>query len=153
MDKVVKGLTPDEIARVEARLKQEAVAAAKAPPRFVEREGVLREISLDLEFPVEYDGVTYEKVTIRRPLMHEWRAYLRDCAEAVKLSGPGADDYVDQVWLSIPAIVLEHLDYIDAGSVEAVQEGFFGKSSLPPDTTVDQASQSSSTTGEPSPSK
>lgn len=153
MDTVVKGLTPDEIARVEARLQQEAVVAAKAPPRFIEREGVVREISVPLEYPVEYDGVTYTEARIRRPLMHEWRAYLRACDEATKKDGPGAEDYVDQPWLSIPAIVMESLDFVDAARVEDEQDGFFAKSSLPRNTAGEKASQSSSATGEPSPSK
>ena len=148
MDQVTRALSPDEIARVEARQKLQAGGVGKAPPRFVEREGTERETVIPLDFPVEYDGVLYEEVRIRRPVMREWRSYLRACEDAVKERGPGADDLVDQPWLSAPAIVLEHLDFVDATRVEAAQEGFFGRLSSTQGTDEDQSSPPGSSTGE-----
>lgn len=123
MDMHTKALSPAEIARIEAR-------SAPAPAITFVGTGT-REFTVDLEFPVEVDGAVIQRVTIRRPSMREWRAYLRACADAVKVHGPGADDLVDQAWLSIPAAVLEELDFTDASRVEAAMEGFFGRSSLP----------------------
>lgn len=145
MDQVVKAATPEEIARVEARNEKQAQAAAKAPPRFVSDEK--RELKVELTFPVEYDGATYTEVRIRRPIMREWRAYLRACEDAVKQHGPGADDLVDQPWMSVPAVVLEHLDFVDASKVEAAQEGFFARS--PSDSEDEEPSASTSENGEP----
>jgi hypothetical protein len=99
MDTVTMAMRPEEIARVEARQDQAAEAAARAaiaPPTFVADPDKPRTISVPLDFKVDFNGEVIEDVTIRRPTMREWRAYLRACADAVKLDGPGADDLVDQ---------------------------------------------------------
>lgn len=150
MRQVVKAATPEEIARVEAQQRQDAEVAAKAsipPPQFV--GGASRETTVPLDFPMDYDGVRYEKIHIRRPCMREWRDYLRACEDAVKQHGPGADDLVDQPWVSAPAVVLEALDFVDASRVEAAQDGFFGRSSLPQGTEAAGQSTSGSDIGEP----
>lgn len=149
MDMVTKSLPPEELRRLQARDQQQAAAATKGAPEFVDGDAG-RTLSVPLAFPVKWGDVTYSEVTVRRPLMREYRAYLRAVSDAVRLNGPGADDLVDQVWLSIPAIVLENLDFADATRVEAAMEGFFGRSGLPDET--DEKSTSESTTGDPSPS-
>lgn len=149
MNQVTRALTPEEIARVEARQQQteeKAAPAAVAPPQFVSAEG--RTVTVDLQFPVTYEGALIDKVIIRRPVMREWRRYLRDCADAVEQNGPGADDLVDQPWVSVPAVVLENLDFTDASRVEAAQEGFFARSPSDPGTETDPQSTSSSGIGE-----
>jgi len=152
MDMVSKSLTKEQIAQIEAR-QASAVAssanAAKDPPRFVNgNEG--RELTIALEFPVEFDGVVYAEAKIRRPLYREWRAYVRACAEAVRLNGEGAEDLIDQPWLSIPAVVLENLDLVDGTRLEAMMAGFLDQSALPDD--EESSSTSQPTTGDPSPS-
>ncbi|NKW09932.1 hypothetical protein HGG76_11510 [Ochrobactrum tritici] len=90
MNQVTKSLSREELARVEARnaeAKTLQEAVAKQPPRFVGDGGRRRWSSLD--FPVEYDGVVYSEITVRRPIMREWRDYLQECAEAVKEHGKG----------------------------------------------------------------
>lgn len=156
MNQVVKAATPEELARVEARTNfQQAQAAMHADaPRFVDDSDGTRKIVIPLHHPVEWQGDVISEVTIRRPVMREWRAYLRACADAVKVNGPGSDDMVDQPWLSVPAIVLENLDFVDATRVEAAQEGFFEKSSPAGGTeTTESESTSSSTSGDQSPSE
>ncbi|KAB2665988.1 hypothetical protein DEA98_09860 [Brucella pseudogrignonensis] len=133
MNQVTKSLSREELARVEARnaeAKTLQEAVAKQPPRFV-GDGGRREMVVSLDFPVEYDGVVYSEITVRRPIMREWRDYLQECAEAVKEHGKGADEKVDMPWVSAPAVVLESLDFVDASRVEAAQEGFFAQSTLP----------------------
>lgn len=147
MDTYVRAATSEEIAAAEARAAA-AVMAAIPPPKFV--GDAQRTLEVKLQYPVEYDGVIYQSVTIRRPTMREWRAYLRECERAVKLHGPGADDDVNQSWLSVPAVVLENLDFIDASQVEAAQEGFFGRSALDPqDGKGNQAESGQASEGSP----
>ncbi|MNW20518.1 hypothetical protein D3C71_2209480 [compost metagenome] len=67
----------------------------------------------------------------------------------MKEDGPGADDLVDQPWLSAPAVVLEAFDFVDASRVEAAQQGFFERPSSPQETGSDGESKSGSDTGEP----
>lgn len=141
MNQVSKSLTVEQVAAIEARNKAKADVVL---PEFV-APVEQRTYTVKLEFPVTYNGETISEVTIRRPLMREWRNYLRDCKDAVDAEGPGADDYVDQPWVSIPAVVLENLDFNDASNVEAAQEGFFARSSLPP--AAGQESQQTSKTG------
>jgi hypothetical protein len=157
MDQVVKAVSPEEFARVEARNKfnaEQAALVAKGLPKFVDDSDGTRKLVIPLQFPVEWGGEVIKEVTMRRPVMREWRGYLRDCADAVKVAGPGADDMVDQPWLSVPAIVLENLDVMDATAVEAAQEGFFARSSPAngsEKTTTENPdeSPSTSTTGNP----
>ncbi|MBB4092471.1 phage tail assembly protein [Ochrobactrum pecoris] len=133
MNQVTKSLSREEIARVEARKAETKTlqeAIAKTPPRFVNGdEGRL--MVVDLDFPVEYDGVTYSQITIRRPVIREWRDYIQACIDAVNEHGKGADERVDMPWMSAPAAVLESLDFVDGSRVEAAQEGFFAQSTLP----------------------
>lgn len=148
MKQVVKAATPEEIARVEGRQKLEVEAAEKAakePPKFV--AGLSRETIVLLDFPMTYDGVEYSEIRIRRPTMREWRAYIRACEDAVKQDGPGADDLIDQPWMSAPAVLIEALDFVDGSRVEAAQDGFFGRSSSQPEATADGQSTSGSDTG------
>ena len=63
MNQVTRALTPEEIARVEARQQQteeKAAPAAVAPPQFVSAEG--RTVTVDLQFPVTYEGALIDKV-------------------------------------------------------------------------------------------
>lgn len=144
MNQVTKSLSREEIARVEARqveTKTLQEAIAKTPPRFVDEDGK-RQMVVDLEFPVEYDGIVYKRITIRRPIIREWRAYIQACAQAVKEHGEGGDETVDMPWVSAPAVVLESLDFVDGSRVEAAQEGFFAQSTLPHEEgTEDQSPQ------------
>jgi hypothetical protein len=123
---VTKALSREEIEAIEAKKAMEA--AKPAPPSFVDT-GKPRTISIPLEWPIAYDDVTYNEVVIRRPQLAEWRKYLQDCADAVMQHGPGADDNVDQPWLSVPAIVYNSLDTKDGLRVDAAQDDFFGVSS------------------------
>ncbi|MCO5730070.1 phage tail assembly protein [Rhizobium sp. SSA_523] len=164
-DQVTRALTPEQIAAIESsgRKNSGGFVEPKLIPqnvrdvtqahrvRFVEQEGKARQVSVSLDFPVEVDGKLIDEVTIRRPSMREWRQYIRDCLDAVKKYGPGADDLVDQVWVSVPAAVLEELDFTDVTRVEAAQDGFFGRSTLPQET-EEETSGSKSETGESSPS-
>lgn len=150
MDQVTKSLSRAEIDRIEAQRASGGTTpnAAGAQPEFVRGdEGRVEVVPLD--FPVTVGGVKQTTVTIRRPVMREWRAYLRACADAVQKGGPGAEDLVDQPWLSIPAIVLEGLDFADGARVEAAMEGFFGRSTSAGGT--EESSPSESTTGDASP--
>lgn len=161
VNQVTRALTPEQIAAIERRgapasagaaaaaLAEQAGASVKV--KFIEQEGKPSSISVQLDFPVEVDGEEITEVVIRRPSMREWRKYLRDCLDAVKVNGPGADDLVDQVWISIPAVVLEELDFVDGTRIEAAQDGFFGRSALPQGT-EEEASSAVSETGEDSPS-
>ena len=160
VDQVTRALTPDQIAAIERRKKQVPdqsagpvphLQAFPSPVKFVDQDNKPRTLTVELDFPVEFNGETITEVVIRRPTNREWKTYIRACTDAVRESGPGADDMVDQVWMSVPAIVLEELDFVDATRVEAAQDGFFGRSTLPPEK-EESASSSTSETGEPSPS-
>jgi hypothetical protein len=140
----------DRVLERKAKEVEVGAVASMAPPEFV--EGAVRHISVPLDYPVVFNGETIDKVVIRRPTMREWRAYLRECVDAVRERGPGADDLVDQVWLSVPAVVLESLDFVDGSRVESAQEGFFERAKSPPETGAADSSSSTSDTGEPSPS-
>ncbi|MEN5275750.1 phage tail assembly protein [Brucella sp. TWI432] len=135
MNQVTTSLSREEIARVEARnadkTKKQKEAAAKSPPLIIDEDGKRRMV-LPLNFPIKYDGVRIDQITIRRPSLREWRSYITACAEAVKEHGPGADDDVDMPWMSVPTIVIGALDFIDGERVEAAQEGFFAQSTLLP---------------------
>jgi hypothetical protein len=156
MDQVVKALTPAQIAAIEAGHVDKARRAevvAKAPPKFVGDEQD-RTITLTLEFPVEWDGVTYTEITVTRPTIKTWRAYMRAVGEAVAAHGPDAEDTVDQPFVSAPAVVVNALDFVDGGRLEGVIDGFFERSSLPaPETTetsaVPEEPSSTSDSGEP----
>ncbi|QYM73233.1 hypothetical protein K1X45_01940 [Pseudochrobactrum sp. Wa41.01b-1] len=155
MNRVTRALTAEEIARVEARTtKQNYVGEEqKASPTFVSNDDNARKITIPLEFPVKYEGVTYEEITVQRPILKVWKQYLLDCAEAVQKYGLGADDDIDQPWVSAPAWVINHLDFVDGSRVEAAQEGFFA--ALPSSQAVEEARLSNSMpdiTGENSPS-
>lgn len=121
MDSISKAIPADELARMQAKAPAPAPAVTFADPS-------MREMQVPLNFPVMVGGNLVEKVSIRRPTMREWRAYLRACQTAVANDGPGADDLVDQPWLSVPASVLESLDFIDAARVESAMEDFTGGS-------------------------
>lgn len=129
-NRVTKALSREEIEAIEA--KKAAEAARPAPPVFVETDKP-RSITVPLDWPMAYDGVTYKEVVIRRPQLAEWRQYLRDCADAVAERGLGADDDVDQPWVSVPAVVYNALDTKDGLRVDAAQDGFFGESSSAPE--------------------
>lgn len=113
------------------------VTSASDAPRFVPRPGVETTRVVELLFPVEHQGKIYDSITIRRPIMREWRAYLRATDEAAKQGGPAAADLIDQPWLSAPAVVLEGLEFTDAARIEVEQERFFGVSTLPSVTETD----------------
>ncbi|MDR6954118.1 hypothetical protein J2X65_003486 [Ancylobacter sp. 3268] len=118
MDQVTRALSQKEMDRL------------KPLPRFT-GEGPARTLTVPLTFPVEYDGVVYKEVVIRRPTTGEWKAYVRRVEDAVRERGPAAEDEVDMSWLSVPAVVLNSLDLADGNRVEAGQEGFFAQSGLP----------------------
>lgn len=154
MDQVTRALRPEEIARLQAGRAAAAGQAASAPPpqvKFVNGDEQ-RRLVVPLDYPVECEGVTHSEVTIRRPLMREWRAYMRACADARLTGGPLAEDQVDQVWLSVPAAVLENLDFTDASRVEGAMESFFGLSLSSDEGAGEEQSGSASTTGETPPS-
>lgn len=67
MNTVVKAARPEEIAKVEAQKLAEP-ASKPAPPaaRLIERPGKERERTIELEYPVEYDGTVYETLTLKR---------------------------------------------------------------------------------------
>lgn len=154
-DQITRALTPAQIAALEAQNnpRVEEKPAAKAPiVEFVPQEDKQLTLTVPLDFPVTVDGELVTEIVIRRPKMREWRAYIRECVEAVDKNGEGADDLVDQPWLSLRAVVIEELDYLDATRLETAQQGFFGRSALPPET-EGTTSDSTSETGEGSPSE
>lgn len=159
MDDIVRALTPAQIAAIEAKQAdkaQRAEVAEKTPPKFIGDE-TDRVITLTLEFPVEWDGVTYEEITVTRPTIGVWRRYMRAVGEAVAARGPDAEDTVDQPFVSAPAVVINALDFLDGGRLEGVIDGFFERSSLPSlgtDENSETSDEPSSTSdsGEPSPS-
>lgn len=151
MNQVTKSLSRDDIARVEARNAEKAKtlqeAVAKAPPRIIDAEGK-RTMIVDLYFPVEYDGAVIDKISIQRPTLRVWRNYIAAVAEAVKQHGPGADDDVDMPWVSVPAAVINGLDFVDGERIEAAQEGFFAQSTLLPADTQDGTLETEQRSGE-----
>lgn len=102
------------------------VQTEKLPPVFVNNNAGVMEKVIKLEFPLEYDGAVFDEIRVRRPLMGEWKKYLAACQQAIQDSGPGADDFIDQPWISAPTIVLENLDFMDGTRVEQAMNGFFG---------------------------
>lgn len=152
MDQVTRALRPEEIARLQAGQAPTVGFATKAPatPLTFVNGDEQRRFIVPLDYPVEHDGKVYTEVTVRRPLMREWRSYLRACADARQTGGPGAEDQVDQAWLSVPAVVLENLDFADATRVEGAMETFFALS--PSSIEEEDASNSESTIGEMPPS-
>jgi hypothetical protein len=154
-EQITRALSAAQIAAIEAQNNprvEEKPAAPVPVVEFVAQEGKQLTLAVPLDFHVTVDGVLVDEVVIRRPKMREWRAYIRECVDAVEKHGPGADDLVDQPWLSVPAAVLEELDYLDATRVETAQEGFFGRSALPRET-EGETTESTSETGEASPSE
>lgn len=144
MNRVTRALTAEEIARVEARTtkKNDVGAEQKTAPTFVSTDVSARLITIPLEFPVEYNGVVYTEITVQRPILKDWKQYLLDCTEAVQKYGLGADDDIDQPWVSAPAWVINHLDFVDGSRVEAAQEGFFA--ALPSSQAVEEEQLSNS---------
>lgn len=143
MNQITTALSPEQIAKIEAhqaaKVEREAnrTSAAHKPQVEFVNPPKPREITYRLMFPLKVDGKLYEEVTLRRPSMREWRAYLTACEEAVKAGGPGADDLVDLPWMSITAAVIEELDTHDGLALEATQMGFFGSASLPQEESTD----------------
>lgn len=118
-------------AQLEAFQRQQAEGerlASVQPPKFVDAD---RSITIELGFPIEYDGKVYDKVTVTRPTIRQWRQYMSDVADAVKKGGKDAEDLVNPPYLDVPAIVYNSLDFLDGTRVDAAIDGFFGRSSLP----------------------
>lgn len=152
MDQVTRALRPEDIERLQAGRASTIGSVPTAPAtslKFVNGDEQ-RRLIVPLDYPVEHDGKVYTEITVRRPLMREWRAYLRACADARQTGGLGAEDQVDQAWLSVPAVVLENLDFADATRVEGAMETFFALS--PSSTEGEDEPNSESTTGEMPPS-
>jgi len=145
---VTRAVRPEDIARLGAGV---ASPVPKMPAAVVKFVGGMdgRELTVPLAYPVEVDGELVAVVKIRRPVMREWRAYLRACADAVRINGANADDLVDQPWVSISAATLEELDAIDASRVESAMESFFEPSAS---MGAAESESSTPTTGEESPS-
>lgn len=101
-----------------------AVAASK--PKFIPRDGLVFERVVTLKYPLEWNGVVYESITIRRPTIREWRTYLIQVEEAEKTGGPGAGDSVPMPWVLAPVEILDNLDFLDGAEVEIAQSHFFG---------------------------
>lgn len=159
MDQIVKALTPAEIAAIEARQVQAQAGGGGGektpPPKFIGDEED-RKITLHLEFPVEWGGVTYTQITVTRPTIKVWKAYTRAVAEEVAKHGPDAEDTVDQPFVSAPAVVINALDFIDGARLEGIIDGFFERTSLPSEETgetseVPEDTSSTSDSGAPSP--
>lgn len=117
MDKVVKAATPEEIARAEEQAKAKqaaAVAPQPAPARIVAREG--REKVVPLEWPVEYDGVVYEALTVRRAHGADFR----------KMASFGGDEDMKLAALltGAPAEVIAALDGEDYLNLQEVVKTF-----------------------------
>lgn len=80
MDKVTRALTPEEVARVEAQnakttVEQATAAAAPEPPKLRSKSGKERERVIPLEFEVEYDGIVYDTITVRRSRGSDFRIF------------------------------------------------------------------------------
>ncbi|NTD85502.1 phage tail assembly protein [Agrobacterium tumefaciens] len=154
-DQITRALSAAQIAAIEAQNNPRVEEKPKAPApvvEFVPQQDKQLTLTVPLDFPVTVDGELVTEIVIRRPKMREWRAYIRECVEAVDKNGEGADDLVDQPWLSLRAVVIEELDYLDATRLETAQQGFFGRSALPLET-EGMTSDSTSETGEGSPSE
>jgi len=65
---------------------------------------------VDLQYPVEFDGKVYEKITVRRMTVAEVREFIREAAEN--------PDVTMQTMIDVPAGVLEALDYDDFEKVD-----------------------------------
>jgi hypothetical protein len=151
MDQTVKSLSREQIEAYE-RSKVEAERVANIePPTFVDQD---RSLTIDLMFPLKYDGKVYEKITVTRPTIRQWRKYMANVSDAIQKGGSEAADSVDPPYLDIPAIVYESLDYIDGSRVDAAVDGFFGRSSLQEEEASGETpnADSTSSNGEQSPS-
>lgn len=103
-----------------------AVVAAKPKPEFANPE--LRETIVKLQWPMKYGDQLITEIKVRRPTMKEWTDYNRRVAEAVASGGEAAGDEVDQPFYDVPATVINALDVIDGGRLEATVNDFFSTS-------------------------
>lgn len=147
MDQVVKAVPRAQLEAMERQTTERERLASVAPPAFVDQE---RSFEIELAYPIQYDGVVYERVTVTRPTIRQWRKYMAAIADAVQVGGEDAGDLVDPPYLDVPAVVYNALDFLDGSRVEAAVDGFFGRSSLPePEENGEpQAQLSGSSTGE-----
>ena len=102
-----------------------APAVKPEPPRFV--GGRLRVLEVELDYPLEYDGVLFEAITLRRPTSAEVGRYFERLAE-VAVSDPDAILYFPVFTLAdgaeVPGAVLEALDPDDRERVMELAEDF-----------------------------
>jgi hypothetical protein len=106
------------------------VAPAKPAPVFVNAAG--RRATIGLKFPMEYDGVVYSSVTIRRPTLNEVSAYEASVAAASESGGEEKADSIDCPYISVPSAVLNALDFIDGAAIKATMDSLFNLSPASP---------------------
>lgn len=89
-------------------------AETPAPARFV--GGKPREEVVELDWPVEYDGKVYDRVTVRRISVEELRAFIESSADGASAARMPMFD--------VPMAVLDALDPDDDERVMKVMRDF-----------------------------
>ncbi|CCF19175.1 conserved protein of unknown function [Pseudorhizobium banfieldiae] len=112
-----KALSAEELARVEARQTQQAEAEASAPaaPKFASKQERTREVPL--EWPLEYDGKTWDKITVRRAVGPDFKAI-------AQLGGTKDEDVgLARILSDAPEAIIRALDGDDyATLMEAIRD-------------------------------
>jgi hypothetical protein len=89
----------------------------KPRPEFIDVAGRLRSETVILDWPVSYDGVIYERITISRVPMQAWREYFERVADH--------PDTIMPIFGSTPREVIDNLDPDDDEKIEVVVGRFF----------------------------
>lgn len=90
----------------------------KKAVRFVDVPGKSRTQTIPLDWPLEFDGKTYEAVEICRSTIGAWRAYFEALDAGERIAMPCFAD---------PLEVMDSLDADDDEKVQAAVELFFPK--------------------------
>ena len=99
-----------------------APVPAKEPPRFV--GGALRYMEVPLAFPVEFDGVVWETIPLRRATAAEVRAYFEELARIGPDEWRHFPIYARADGTPVPPEVIDHLDPDDLDLVTEASADF-----------------------------
>lgn len=136
MNQVTRALTPEQIARVEARQgeTQQAAVEEQTPAPAAKIVGNKeRSRTVPLEWPVEFDGVTYEKLTIRR-------VQGADFKKIAALNGQDEEYHLAALLADVPWQVIAALDGDDFVAVQEAVKDFLPRK-------LQAAAEQSSATG------
>ena len=107
------------------KTEQPAPEKPAPTPRYV--DGKLREKRVELEWPVEYDGKTYDAIVVRRMTGQQVADFLDQLAQ-VKDPDKARMHFpmlYDDEGCDVPHAVIEFLDDDDAETVAKVTQDFF----------------------------